>query len=1339
MLALSATMADPKGRKGIGPNTSRPSALSIDTRRDAEREESPGPSVLKKHRREPSFISPPINPDLQSPSSSKIERVSSGLSLARSPSPTRPKAVRRSTRTSSLFSSVRSFHSLQEDVDDQLAHSNPPSVHEDMPFSYTLEELAEMTVIKHGQVSISTSSGTLGRSRKSVYLVLTNLALLKFKTRLDASKCFSEISLPPEQNRSRRHSRTGSTGSLSAILPVIDDTFQLTHIVAVYRLDNGLPYFSWELAYWDQDSLRGRKAVNFHPESAEERDSWLTTVRQAVLDSAHQITAPFPDSIIDRIAEVLGEVDDYHPQHFRLFRVAQRAQKDGTRTKTTELSKLTTSLGYLAIGIHRAHFLEPPGSVGNNMGLVDFVGSTHYILNFNGVALPPSDDIFQLTFRPPLESALTLHLMSSYASEIILCLRQSVEYLKPEWRVPSFAWEVPPSVNDNLLPPLQTEPEDDEKDFTRTLKAHCLAYGTNPFNIRFSVNMNVPDSPEFELLLPGNSAKPSYNTRELLAILRSLRYNDTFHAYTFKGISFDVLRNNVDHHENLPLSAIFGEDIVAVPEGVRSRFLLVQELQALVLKNKKLRKVDFTGCVTLPKRTDPSDRPPTRKHETWNFPKPNQNLALEDGSRICEALFPLCKGDATDLDWIVLSEIELSEADVGFMYSGLVERSMHLRGLELNKCGLSEDDRTLILDGLKGQRDTLEVLVLSENRGRSRPLSVMNQLVSFSRIRVLNLCRYSLWPSDDPLLTIDVLRGWRLEELTLSHIPISEATVEHLIGYVHLEQSSTLQRLSLAGCSLNGAQVASILKGLSYCYPNGRPMHLDISHNRLETYHDAFVNILPRIPTPTKITMHSVEYRDQDNFRRLLLAIGKCRTLATLNISGIYLHRDLEAATGQALCTMLAENESIEDLDLSGSRTALETDTLGWEICAALKGLHQNHTLRVLRLHFQELAQPGIGALAEVLRHNDTLQELHCDDNDVSLQSYSDMVHALEHNYSLIHLSDLGRDRAKHKKVIERDYQSNLSSKSATKSATKSSTPSPTSRFRLPSWMGGKKGGFSFGSSSSKAAGKAPVRTSQTMPSTPASPYSSTAAWPLPPSATITMTPVSASPMALSFPPKRLSKAPSKKPSLSNLPLFKRTLSHQNSKSPVLKPSEYEAGMEVFEREWDRQVALCNYYLRRNYCQLMGWQLDVEHPTGLMQPRTAGSSSAQSGPSAQHTPVERSPLFASMGIGEGGDEEVDPAWGIPEQNDEWEGRRLEEGEVASPLLGEEEETPRPEKLERLEMFDQVIGSEMHGSESGSERSGEDDEGLTMGALNLGIDEGGAEERKTPRWSFTGVG
>lgn len=155
-----------------------------------------------------------------------------------------------------IHSSFHSLHSLQdEDEEDPTGTSSIPS--SSLPLLSSCDvsiTAAERRVLHHGEVQLA---GGMFR-KKSQYLVLTDKHLVRFKSRSRASDVFPSIPASKgRRNDEVRHSRLSSSGSLHELqTSSTNDSLSaipLNQIVAVYKLDDGRPYFSVEVAHLDQD------------------------------------------------------------------------------------------------------------------------------------------------------------------------------------------------------------------------------------------------------------------------------------------------------------------------------------------------------------------------------------------------------------------------------------------------------------------------------------------------------------------------------------------------------------------------------------------------------------------------------------------------------------------------------------------------------------------------------------------------------------------------------------------------------------------------------------------------------------------------------------------------------------------------------------------------------------------------------------------------------------------------------------------------------------------------------------------------------------------------------
>ena len=104
---------------------------------------------------------------------------------------------------------------------------------------------------------------------------------------------------------------------------------------------------------------------------------------------------------------------------------------------------------------------------------------------------------------------------------------------------------------------------------------------------------------------------------------------------------------------------------------------------------------------------------------------------------------------------------------------------------------------------------------------------------------------------------------------------------------------------------------------------------------------------------------------------------------------------------------MFARNHTLECIDLSGENCRLETSNLGAGIYQALTGLLDNSTLKCLAIRDQQLGLQGAKVLVDVLSKNNTLQEIHCENNGIPLSALSLLVDALKTNTTVIFLPEM--------------------------------------------------------------------------------------------------------------------------------------------------------------------------------------------------------------------------------------------------------------------------------------------------------------------------------------------
>ena len=875
-----------------------------------------------------------------------------------------------------------------------------------------------LTLLHHGEVQMA---GSMFR-KKGQYLVLTNAYLLRFKNQNQASEVFPEIPSSIGRNGSSQHLRKsfGGTGTEYSFSPDPATTLPLENMVAAYKLDDGRPYFTIEMAQYDEASNQV-STMTIQLNDPRESDLWLMSIRAAITKVRLTAAVPFGHKAVEYAARALEYDSDYDPNHFRMFTVAQRAPKLGSRSSSDDLGKLMSTVCYLVIGLHKIHLVPLPRASrsSSNSSMTEMSSASYGLMALTSIHVQSLDDTFQMSFRTPLHQHTSLYLASSSVNDVALCIRQAADFLRPNWVDQPFVWNVPQSLDDALLsvPPPESE---DHLCFDRTLIAYCVCYNVDPSYIRYTVNYSCEDGPEFDLLSPNHSRRSQYSSLELLAILRALRYNESFHAVSFRNAKLDALHGLYDRHgsEHFMWTTKSGQTI-NLPRLDQTP-LIVQELQCLVLKSTRLRRLNFSGCLSR---------------------KPKDLRSAQDpGSGICEAIFPLCALQLTNVDWIVLSGIALSEIDIEYLYAAAIKKSCHFRGLDLGRCGLSDETLNISIQSMVNQGDTLESLDISGNPARLNPHLLGQQLQQFNYIRRLDLSKVTVNAGLGPILEFELLMRWKLEYLSFSATTLNTESVDSLSAYLMSDRSNSLRELHMEQCQMSGEDVATILESLTGERVLPRHLHLFVSENRVERKHEKLVRAIARSRTPTHLTMQMLEYSSEKNFRNLIDALSRNTSLHYLDISRVSLPLDASEETCERLRLMFESNNTLTQLNISGEQAHLEAVTLGRGLPNALRGLEKNKALAVLHVEHQILGLPGASALASVLERNTSLRELYCEHNEINLQAFTTLINAVRDNTSLCYLPAMDGDQAWSRSKVDREVSVLLASAASHSSTSTRST-----------------------------------------------------------------------------------------------------------------------------------------------------------------------------------------------------------------------------------------------------------------------------------------------------------
>jgi hypothetical protein len=899
--------------------------------------------------------------------------------------PTRPRTLHKSARNS-VFGSLRSLRSLEDEEKLTQVDSKDSSVvdeFEGVGGPINVRDLFGYTVLHFGEVQ---TTGGVFRKRTQ-YLVLTETHLIRFRNQVRAIEAFPALPTPIVRSNTHR-SHTPSAGSFQEMHTEITFGIALDRIIAVYKLDDGKPYFTIEVSHIDEVSKRAT-CMQIQLNEPRGADGWLIAIQSAA--SKLRLKHGFkPDTTtLEHVANILERDRDYDPEHFQMFPVVQRASHRNTgRSSSDDLTKLSSTVCYLTIGINKIHFIPLPRSSGrsSSTSLSELDTPLSFgIMTLTSVTLQAANDIFQLIFRVPLRGPFAMHLASAAASEIVLRIRCAAEYLRPEWIHQPFAFNVPKVIDDMMDPP--TFPEEDYKCFDRTLMAYCAAYDVDPSRIRYAVDYECEDAPCFRLL---PTTPPPYKALELLAIMRALRYNESFASLSFHDIKLNALRYLYDP---------FGADVdgTSTRSGGATRIqpheglpVLSQEVRALAAKSKRLRRLDFTNSITKPIN-------PT-----------NQEGPI---CGILEALVPLCKKSLTNVDWIILNGITLVDSDLDYLIDAASERACHFRALEIGDSGLSVHDMDLLLSTLVVHESTIEAINIAGAQGRFSPELFQRQIGYFPHIRQLNLTRVQKTSGPEPLIPPETLLTWRLETLYLSQTVVNEQTVDSLAVYLHSSKSDTLHELHLDQCGISGKDLAVFFQSMARQRGTARKLHLSASENRLRFGYGTLFKAISQNYGPERLTARMIEFEREHHFRELVEAMTHNTTLKSLDISKASLPYDATDETCESLKTMFATNTCLEELDISGEHAHLDSARFGIGLNLALTGLKKNKSLKVLKIEHQKLGMQGAHTLAEVLEENDSLTEIHCAYNEINLQSFTVLVNALQNNKTLLYMPTLDHDR----------------------------------------------------------------------------------------------------------------------------------------------------------------------------------------------------------------------------------------------------------------------------------------------------------------------------------------
>lgn len=302
-------------------------------------------------------------------------------------------------KRASVFGSLKSLHSLEDD--DPLSAS-VGSLGDDNSVTSPRNGIWSSAILHHGEIQMT---GGMWR-KKSQYLVLTDTHLVRFKSQSKAADAFPSI--PHSYNRTPASHRQ-SVASISSLqdmqIMVAGEAsagISLNSIIAVYMLEDGRLSPTVEMAYLDE---RTHKAALIQMQTSDLQDLnlWMLGIRQAAQMARANDPLPFDRGSVDYVTRMLEHERDYDPDAFRVFRVIQIASsKSPNRSSSDDLTKLSPTGCYLAIGLHKVHLI-PMQKAANRSSVVslsDLEAATSFgLMSLTGLSMEYGDDSLHLNFR----------------------------------------------------------------------------------------------------------------------------------------------------------------------------------------------------------------------------------------------------------------------------------------------------------------------------------------------------------------------------------------------------------------------------------------------------------------------------------------------------------------------------------------------------------------------------------------------------------------------------------------------------------------------------------------------------------------------------------------------------------------------------------------------------------------------------------------------------------------------------------------------------------------------------------------------------------------------------
>ena len=600
----------------------------------------------------------------------------------------------------------------------------------------------------------------------------------------------------------------------------------------------------------------------------------------------------------------------------------------------------------------------------------------------------------------PLGAPVTLELASRYYRQIIHVFGTADRFLKPAW--PQLWQSLEIFRVSGLKEPQYLVPKEDFGSVKRTLDAYLAAYRCPP--VEWEINWRTEFAPEFRLMPSRDGSR--YSSRQLLAVLRALRYNDYFNSLSFRDVDLSVLWGVNDKPERKRgnvayLTRTCSTLMPEMVEVLKTAPVLHQEFHALAFCSGNIRQIDFSNCSA-------SYLSKARRARHHTAP------SLQFLSPILELL----NHKKTTCNRLILSGNTLLGADI----QGLAEslKAGNFEALDVSYCGLDDMGlRDMIFVPLMERPRLLQSLNLSGNPGRL-PAQILPQMIQYlGELKELNLKGILRGTIVGPLIPVEILdRLWLLEELDMSNFMLNNATLRDLEEFLRIRawrmdnnEPSNLNKLVLNACGITGYNAARLFSAIG----ENHGLDLSLNSNPIEEGVDDLAEAIRLNRTPIALSMDMIEFREERNYLKLMQALTHTQHLMRLSMVGTAAtpsthHGPCSQEMARVLEGFFAGNRSLRYLDLSGFCGKLDDSHLSRGFGRSLVGLTRNSTLTHLRIRNQRLNDDA-GAMGLVLRENKSLVVLDCQANGFNLTSLQFLVQSFRDNTTLLEFPLAGSQR----------------------------------------------------------------------------------------------------------------------------------------------------------------------------------------------------------------------------------------------------------------------------------------------------------------------------------------